>query len=68
MKSRILEQDRNDLIALNRILSPQERLEAFYHHSQLLSQLSLVRKASKKKAINSSFENNGSGSIRLTSS
>ena len=49
MKSRILEQDRDDLVRLNRALSPQERLEAFYHHSQLLNQLSLIRKTGKKK-------------------
>jgi hypothetical protein len=49
MESKILQQDRNDLIQLNRTLSPEQRLEAFYQHSQLLSQLSLVGKTGKKK-------------------
>ena len=57
MNSRILQQDRKDLIQLNRALSPQERLEAFYHHSSLLSQLSLARKAGQKKDAESSFRN-----------
>ena len=57
MDSRILQQDRKDLIQLNRALSPQERLEAFYHHSRLLSQLSLARGAGKKNDAKSSFSN-----------
>ena len=43
MKSTILEQDHKALIELNRSLSPEERLLAFFHHSQLLTQLSLAR-------------------------
>ena len=43
MKSAILEQDHEALIKLNRSLSPEERLLAFFHHSQLLCQLSLAR-------------------------
>jgi len=52
MKSAILQQDRDDLIKLNRSLSPEERLVAFYHHSQLLIQLSLVGKAKRKQEDN----------------
>lgn len=51
MKSSILQEDHNDLIRLNRALSPEERLVAFYHHSYFLKQLSLVRKAGKKQDI-----------------
>lgn len=54
MISKILQQDHNDLIRLNQSLSPEERLVAFYHHSKLLSQLSLVRKVEKKQDIDSS--------------
>ena len=43
MKSKILEKDREALIKLNRSMSPEERLMAFFHHSQLLAQLSLAR-------------------------
>ena len=49
MKSKIIEQDHDDLIELNRALSPEERIEAFYQHSQLLVQLSLTRKADAKQ-------------------
>ncbi len=56
MNSRILQQDHQDLIRLNRSLSPQERLKAFYEHSRLLGQLSLVRKAGKTKDLPPSSE------------
>ena len=43
MNSPILKQDHDALIKLNRSLSPEERLMAFFNHSQLLTQLSLAR-------------------------
>ena len=49
MKSTIIQKDHEDLIKLNRSLSPEERLMAFYRHSQLLIQLSLERKVDNKK-------------------
>lgn len=49
----ILQQDHDDLIKLNRSLAPEERLVAFYHHCQLLSQLSLARKIEKNQDIDS---------------
>lgn len=49
VESLILQQDRKDLIRINKSLSPEQRLEAFFHHSQLLSQLSLANKANKKQ-------------------
>jgi hypothetical protein len=52
MKSKILEQDHNELIKLNRQLSGEERLMAFYRHSQLLTQLSLCRKSDRIKDLN----------------
>ena len=55
MKSAILQKDHNDLLKLNHSLSPEERLVAFYHHSQLLSQLSLARKKGEKQNINPSM-------------
>ncbi len=57
MKSRILQQDHHDLIKLNQSLSPEERLVAFYYHSQLLSQLSLIRKVERKQDIDFSTQN-----------
>lgn len=57
MKSPILQQDHDDLIKLNQSLSPEERLVAFFHHSRLLSQLSLVRKVKKNQDIDSSTHN-----------
>jgi len=64
MKSKVLEQDHNDLIQLNRSLSPEERLEAFYYHSLLLNQFVLTRKTAHKHYD----EDNGPGSVRFTSS
>ena len=52
MKSKILEQDHNELIKLNRQLSGEEKLMAFYRHSQLLTQLSLCHKSDRKKDLN----------------
>ena len=49
MKSAILEQDHQDLVKLNRSLSPEERLLAFYHHSYLLIHLYLAGKKNKQK-------------------
>jgi hypothetical protein len=49
MESLILQQDRKDLIKINRSLSPEQRLEAFFHHSQLVIQLSLTNKINKKQ-------------------
>ncbi len=51
MKSKILEQGRNELIKLNRQLSGEERLMAFYRHSQLLTQLSLCHKSDQIKDL-----------------
>ena len=51
MKSRILEQDHEDLLKINRALSPEERIKAFYHHSQLLTYLFLAGKEKKPKDI-----------------
>ena len=39
VKSKLIEKSREALIELNRSLSPEERMEAFYNHSQLLAQL-----------------------------
>jgi len=51
MKSKILEQGRNELIKLNRQLSGEERLMAFYRHSQLLTQLSLCHNSKQLKDL-----------------
>lgn len=57
MKSTILQQDHHDLIKLNRQLSPEERLMAFYHHSQLLCQLSLVKKTDENQSADRLTDN-----------
>jgi len=49
MESLILQQDRRDLIKINKSLSPEQRLEAFFHHSQLVIQLSLANETNKKQ-------------------
>jgi len=49
MESLILQQDRKDLIRINKSLTPEQRLVAFFHHSQLLIQLSLSNKMNKKQ-------------------
>jgi hypothetical protein len=38
-KSKILQKDRDDMIALCKRMKPEERLLAFYHHSRLISQI-----------------------------
>jgi hypothetical protein len=53
----ILQQDHNALIKLNRELSGEERLMAFFHHSQLLCQLSLVKKADKSQGADRLTDN-----------
>jgi len=59
MKSKILAEDRKDLVKLSRSLSPQQRLLAFLNHNQLLAQLS--------KAKRTNHANNSSRTIRASS-
>ena len=49
MKSKILQDDHDALIKLNQSLSSEEKLEAFYRHSQLLSQLYFLGQSKKSK-------------------
>lgn len=39
MKSKVLQQDHEDIIALHRAMKPEERLIAFFNHSKLIQQL-----------------------------
>ena len=39
MKSEILEKDHEDLIALYKRMSPEERLVAFFNHSRLIGEV-----------------------------
>jgi len=55
MESLILQQGRKDLIRISRSLSPEQRLEAFFRHSQLLIQLSLANKSNKKQVKKNSI-------------
>ena len=57
MKSKILEQDHHELARINRQLSGEERLMAFYRHSELLIQLSLCNKSNQTKNIDRLKEN-----------
>ena len=57
MKSNILQQDHQELVKINQKLSPQERLVAFYHHSRLLCQLSLLRKKVESKISDRLIDN-----------
>lgn len=38
-KSKLLQQDRDNLVARAKRMTPEERLTAFFHHSQLIYQL-----------------------------
>ena len=38
MKSKILQKDHEDMIELYRKMKPEERLMAYFHHSQLVQQ------------------------------
>lgn len=42
MKSALLQKDREELLALSRRLTPEERLVAFYEHSRLVAQMALA--------------------------
>lgn len=61
MKSKVLKQDRQDLIKISQSLSGQERLLAFLNHNQLLAQFSLNKNIKRNK-----HENNRSRTIRST--
>jgi len=50
MESNVLKKDHQALIDLSRAMSPEERLEAFYQHSQLLVQIQESGKVSSKRA------------------
>jgi hypothetical protein len=39
MKSAVLQHDREEILALSRRLTPEERLVAYYHHSRLIAQM-----------------------------
>ncbi|MBI3319095.1 MAG: hypothetical protein HYZ89_00690 [Candidatus Omnitrophica bacterium] len=57
-KSKILQQDRDNLVLLSKRMTPEERLVAFFHHSRLIRQLyqaglsyrSAVRPPSQRRA------------------
>ena len=65
MNSLILKQDHDALIKLNRSLSPEERLLAFFHHSYLLTQLSLARFVDGKSNRNSGPSTDNSSFSKL---
>ena len=39
MKSKIIQQDHDHLVELNKQMKPEERLLAFYEHSKLMSEM-----------------------------
>lgn len=53
IKSKILKKDQDALIKLSKAMTPEERLMAFYHHSQLLHRLAQSNKKRKVLAKNS---------------
>lgn len=50
MKSNILKKDQDDLIRMTKLMSPQKRLMAFYHHSRLIARLALAGKKAREKS------------------
>jgi hypothetical protein len=38
-RSKIAQKDRDDMLALCKRMTPEERLAAFFHHSQLVHQI-----------------------------
>jgi hypothetical protein len=51
MKSRLAEQAREERLEQERGLTPEQRLRAFMHHSQLMSQLYLARCTAAKDRL-----------------
>lgn len=49
MKSNILKQGYEALIKINKAITPQERLTAFYQHSRLMNQLARAGEKARKK-------------------
>lgn len=53
MHSKILQQDQDDLIRISKSMTPEERLEAFYNHSQLMTQVYLAGSKFRNQASRS---------------
>jgi len=50
MYSKLIKQDQQALLEINKAMSPQERLMAFYYHSRLMSKLALSVPKRRKSA------------------
>ncbi len=53
MKSKILQKDHEDMIKLHRKMKPEERLMAYFHHSQLVQQFYQAGLTSRKSPSSS---------------
>jgi hypothetical protein len=51
MKSRLAEQARQERLKQERRMTPEQRLQAFMHHSQLMTQLYLAGRAAAKDRL-----------------
>jgi hypothetical protein len=51
MKSRLAEQARQERLKQERGMTPEQRLQAFMHHSQLMTQLYLAGCAAAKDGL-----------------